>query len=49
MLLDKYDKWSSYQPEDKAVMIAYASMYGNTEFAAQILATKLVEKELQML
>lgn len=43
-LLDKYDKWSSYQPEDKAVMIAYASMYGNTEFAAQILATKLVEK-----
>lgn len=43
-LLDKYNKWSSYQPEEKAVMIAYASMYGNTEFAAQILATKLVER-----
>lgn len=43
-LLDKYDKWSRYEPEDKAVMIAYASMYGNTESAAQILATKLVEK-----
>ena len=43
-LLDKYNTWSSYQPEEKAVMIAYASMYGNTEFAAQILATKLVER-----
>ena len=43
-LLDKYNKWSSYEPEEKAVMIAYASMYGNTEFAAQILATKLVER-----
>ena len=46
-LLDKYNKWSSYQPEEKAVMIAYASMYGNTEFAAQILATKLVERGIK--
>lgn len=43
-LLDKYDKWSRYEPEDKAVMIAYASMYGNTESAAQVLAAKLVER-----
>lgn len=43
-LLDKYDKWSRYEPEDKGVMIVYASMYGNTEAAAQLLATKLVEK-----
>ena len=30
-ILDKYNTWSSYEPEEKAVMIAYASMYGNTE------------------
>lgn len=42
--LDKYDKWSRYEPEEKGVMIAYASMYGNTENAANVLATRLVEK-----
>ena len=42
-LLDKYQHWSTYEPEDKAVMIAYASMYGNTEAAAQALAAKLAE------
>ena len=42
--LDKYDKWSKYEPEDKGVMIVYASMYGNTENACSVLATKLVEK-----
>lgn len=42
--LDKYDKWSKYEPEEKGVMIVYASMYGNTESAATVLATKLVEK-----
>ena len=43
-LLDKYQHWSTYTPEDKAVMIAYASMYGNTESAAQALAAKLSEQ-----
>ncbi|MGN0464968.1 MAG: FprA family A-type flavoprotein [Lachnospiraceae bacterium] len=43
-LLDKYDKWSSYTPEEDGVMIVYASMYGNTESAAQTMAAKLVEK-----
>ena len=43
-LLEKYQLWSTYEPEDKAVMIAYASMYGNTEAAAQALAGKLVER-----
>ncbi|WP_270749504.1 FprA family A-type flavoprotein [Fusobacterium hominis] len=43
-LLDKYNKWSKYIPEEKGVMIVYASMYGNTENAASILARKLVEK-----
>lgn len=45
-LIDKYDKWSRYEPEEKGVLIVYASMYGNTENAARILATKLVEKGL---
>lgn len=42
--LDKYNKWSSYEPEEKGVMIVYGSMYGNTEAAANYLATRLVEK-----
>lgn len=42
--IDKYDHWSRYEPEEKGVLIAYASMYGNTEAAAQALATKLCEK-----
>ena len=43
-LIDKYDKWSRYEPEEKGVLIAYASMYGNTENAIEILAKKLAEK-----
>lgn len=43
-LLDKYDKWSRYQPEEQGVLIAYASMYGNTENVANVLAARLVEK-----
>lgn len=42
--LEKYDLWSRYEPEEKGVMIAYASMYGNTEAAATALAAKLCEK-----
>lgn len=42
--LDKYDRWSRYEPEEKGVMIVYASMYGNTEAAAGALAVKLAEK-----
>ncbi|MBB6630133.1 FprA family A-type flavoprotein [Clostridium algidicarnis] len=43
-LLDKYNKWSLYEPEEKGVMIVYGTMYGNTESAAYNLATRLVEK-----
>ncbi len=39
--IDKYLKWASYIPEDKAVMIAYGSIYGHTENAAEILASAL--------
>ena len=42
--LDKYDKWSRYEPEEKGVMIVYGTMYGNTEAAANDLATRLVKK-----
>ena len=42
--IEKYDTWSKYLPEKKGVMIAYASMYGNTENAAQALAARLCEK-----
>ena len=42
--IEKYDTWSRYKPEDQAVMIAYASIYGNTENAAEILASKLADK-----
>lgn len=42
--IDKYDHWSRYEPEEQGVMIVYASMYGNTEAAANALATKLCEK-----
>ena len=45
--LDKYDKWSKYEPEEKGVMIVYASMYGNTESAVNSLATKFVEKGIK--
>ena len=43
-ILDKYVHWASYKPEEKGVMIVYASMYGNTENAAEILASKLAER-----
>ena len=42
-IIEKYDLWSRYEPEEKGVMIAYASMYGNTENMAEILAVMLAE------
>ena len=44
LLLEKYQKWSTYEPEDKTVMIASATMYGNTENAANVLAGMLADK-----
>ena len=40
-ILDKYDKWSSYTPEEQAVMIVYGSVYGGTESAANMVAAAL--------
>ena len=42
-IVEKYDKWSKYETE-KGVVIAYGSMYGNTEKMADYLARKLAEK-----
>ena len=39
--IEKYQKWSTYTPEETGVMIAYASVYGNTANAAEILACRL--------
>ena len=43
-IIDKYVHWSTYEPEEKGVMIVYASMYGNTETAAEVLASKLADR-----
>ena len=45
--LDKYQHWSRYQPEETAVMIAYGSVYGNTENAANILASELADRGIR--
>ncbi|MCC8026505.1 MAG: FprA family A-type flavoprotein [Clostridium sp.] len=42
--MDKYKTWSSYEPEERALMIAYGSIYGNTENAANILAGLLGDR-----
>lgn len=42
-IIGKYNIWSTYEPEVQGVMIAYASMYGNTENAANVLAAKLAD------
>ena len=46
-IIGKYDLWSKYEPEVKGVMIAYASMYGNTENMAEILASMLAEEGIK--
>lgn len=42
-----YDTWSSYRPENKGVLIAYASIHGNTAKAAQKLGEMLREKGVE--
>lgn len=42
-ILDKYAKWAAYEPEVQGVLIAFASVYGGTETAANILACRLAE------
>ena len=42
--IEKHDVWSKYEPEDKAVVIIYASIYGHTEAAALRLGTLLAQR-----
>ena len=46
--LQKYQTWSAYQPEDKGVFIAYASIYGNTKNACECLKNKLEAKGVKV-
>ena len=46
--IEKYDKWSSYTPEIKGVMVVYASVYGNTENAAEIIASKISDRGIKV-
>ena len=46
-IVDKYLHWSSYTPEEQAVVIAYGSIYGGTENAAEILSVMLREKGIK--
>ena len=46
-IINKYIKWSGYEPEEKGVVIAYASIYGHTENAAEILANRLCENGIK--
>ena len=39
--LNLYNLWSSYQPEEEGVVVAYTSVYGNTKAAAELLAKSL--------
>lgn len=41
--IDKYQKWSTYTPEEQSVVIACGSIYGHTENAVNILASKLAD------
>ena len=43
LIVDKYNKWSTYTPEENSVLIAYSSVYGGTEAAVNILAGKLAD------
>ncbi|MEO2235881.1 FprA family A-type flavoprotein [Thomasclavelia ramosa] len=40
-IVSKYDCWSKYEPEEKGVVLAYGSIYGNTENVMEIIASKL--------
>jgi len=46
--IEKYVLWANYRPEEKGVLLVYASIYGGTENAAHVLATKLVDKGIKV-
>lgn len=44
LMLDKYRRWAAYAPEKRGVVLAYASMYGNTENAVNAMADMLAKR-----
>lgn len=46
-IIEKYDKWSRYEPEEKSVLIVYSSVYGNTENIVNTLSNYLGEKGIK--
>ena len=48
IFIEKYVQWAHYRPEETGVVIAYGSIYGGTENAANILAAKLVDKGVKV-
>lgn len=46
-IIEKYDKWSKYEPEQKGVLIVYSSVYGNTENVVNTLANYLGENGIK--
>lgn len=47
MLMEKYTRWAAYRPEKAGVVLAYASMYGNTEEAVHRLAGLLSQRDVR--
>ena len=43
LFVEKYDKWSTYTPEENTVLIAYSSVYGGTESVVNLVAAKLAD------
>ena len=46
-IIEKYSRWATYRPEDNEVVIFYASIYGGTENAAEVLANALGERKIK--
>ena len=46
-ILEKYSHWAGFTPEEKGVVIVYASMYGDTEQASDILANFLAQEGVE--
>lgn len=46
--IKQYDTWSSYTPENEGVVICYASVYGNTKKAAELLYSDLIDSNCQV-
>ena len=46
-IIEKYDKWSRYEPEENSVLIIYSSVYGNTENVVNTLSNYLGQNEVK--